>query len=124
MEVHIMDSNKGFIKWLAGFLILGTIIGYLIVMSGQQKNDILISRDSFNEKVLEFDKDFYQTQADITINTESKERLLSNADKIDKELEKIKTEKEEKIKTKDSMVTIYRYFCRRNSTYFYVSQST
>ena len=42
MEVHIMDSNKGFIKWLAGFLILGTIIGYLIVMSGQQKNDILI----------------------------------------------------------------------------------
>lgn len=93
-----MDSNKGFIKWLAGFLILGTIIGYLIVMSGQQKNDILISRDSFNEKVLEFDKDFYQTQADITINTESKERLLSNADKIDKELEKIKTEKEEKIK--------------------------
>ncbi|MCT7510945.1 hypothetical protein [Aliarcobacter cryaerophilus] len=93
-----MDSNKGFIKWLAGFLILGTIIGYLIVMSGQQKNDILISRDGFNEKVLEFDKDFYQTQADITINTESKERLLSNADKIDKELEKIKTEKEEKIK--------------------------
>lgn len=43
MEVHIMDSNKGFIKWLAGFLILGTIIGYLIVVR-QQKNDINFKR--------------------------------------------------------------------------------
>lgn len=93
-----MESNKGIFKWIIGVGVLVLIIYSILVMSAQQKNDIAISRDNFNEEIMKFDKDFYETQADITLKEESKERLINNAKQIENELTQLKTEREEKIK--------------------------
>lgn len=93
-----MDSNKGVFKWAIGVGVLVLIIYSILVMSAQQKNDMNISRDNFKEEVLKFDRDFYETQSDITLNENSKERLKKQAEKIDLELSKLEKDREEKLK--------------------------
>lgn len=91
-----MESNKGIGKWIIGTGFLIFIMYAIIVMSSQTRNNIEINKNDLKEEMMKFDKDFYETQADITLKKESVKDLKNKAKEIDIELDKIKTAKIEK----------------------------